>query len=201
MSIARRMRKVTTLFNKLCKSAKNHNLKDLSIDGEPGQRCRGFIRWIKALKDILQTHHKTLTVLSNYPTVPTKIDCITNEALGLFLHAHVSMNVKGVLVGTDPKNGLAILVWLQRMYASATMEDRVNALFYLNALQMHPKDTMNNFIMKFRCAIKAVIDVSQESNPPPTSFYLINLFLRKCLHMVPTGSDLRTTLLEDHRCI
>ena len=81
------------------------------------------------------------------------------------------------------------------------MEDRVNALFYLNALQMHPKDTMNNFIMKFRSAIKAVIDVSQESNPPPTDFYLINLFLRKCLHVVPTGSDLCTTLLEYHRCI
>ena len=81
------------------------------------------------------------------------------------------------------------------------MEDRVNTLFYLNALQMHPKDTMNNFIMKFRHAIKAVIDVSQESHPPPTDFYLINLFLRKCLHVVPTGSNLQTTLLEYHRRI
>ena len=110
MNIAKRMKKVTALFNKLCKSAKNHNLNDLSIDGEPGQQRGGFIRWIEALKDILRTHHKTLTVLSNYPTVPTKIDSITNEALGLFLHAHVCMNVKGVLVGTDPKDGLAILV-------------------------------------------------------------------------------------------
>ena len=66
---------------------------------------------------------------------------------------------------------------------------------------MHPKDTMTNFIMKFRRAIKAVIDVSQESNCPPTDFYLINLFLQKCLHVVPTGSDLRTTLLEYHRRI
>ena len=177
MNIAKQMRKIMALFNKLCKSAKNHNLKDLSIDGEPGQRRYEFIRWIEALKDILQTHHKTLTVLSNYPMVPTKIDSITNEALGLFLCAHVSASIKGVLVGTDPKSGLAILVRLQRMYASATMEDRVNALFYLIALQMHPKDTMNNFIMKFRRAIKAVVDVSQESHPPPTDFYLINLFL------------------------
>ena len=111
---------------------------------------------MEALKDILRTHHKTLTVLSDYPAIPTNIDSITNEALGLFLHAHVSANVKGVLVGTDPKDGLAILVQLQKMYASATVEDRVNALFYLDALQMHPKDTMNNFIMKFRHAIKAV---------------------------------------------
>ena len=150
------------------------------------------------MKDILQAHHKTLTVLNNYATIPSNIDCITNEALGFFLCAHVSANVKGVLVGTDPKDGLAILVQLQKMYASATMEDRVNALFYLNALQMHPKDTMNNFIMKFKHAIKAVVDVSQDSNLPPTDFYLFNLFLRNCLHVVPTGLDLRTMLLKYH---
>ena len=31
---------------------KNHNLKELSIDGKPGQCHRRFILWIESLKDI-----------------------------------------------------------------------------------------------------------------------------------------------------
>ena len=66
---------------------------------------------------------------------------------------------------------------------------------------MHPKDTINNFIIKFWKAMKAVNDLSDKENPPPTDFYLSNLFLRKCLQVAPVGSDLRKSLLDYHQII
>ena len=143
------MKKITIIFNKLCKAASNHNLKQLSIEGEPSQRRRNFVRWIESLKDILRTHHQTMQILQEYPILPTTLDDIPNEALGLFLRANISGQVKSILTGTSSENGLAILHRLQKMYASATMEDQASALCTLNALQMHPKDTINSFIFKF----------------------------------------------------
>ena len=63
-----------------------------------------------------------MQILQEYPILPTTLDDIPNEALGLFLRANISGQVKSILTGTSSENGLAILHRLQKMYASATME-------------------------------------------------------------------------------
>ena len=59
---------------------------------------------------------------------------------------------ENMLNGVNPKDGLGILRRLQEIYAPASMKDRNQALAYLNELQMHPKDTITNFIQKFQRA-------------------------------------------------
>ena len=121
---------------------------------------------------------------------------MTNQALGSFLHVYVSASVKNILSGTDPQDGLGILAHLQNLYAPATIHYRNEAQAHLNQLQMHPKDTITNFfVVKFRCEIKTLSDVSL-GMPIPTDYELINLFIQKCLNTIPQGSDLRNTILS-----
>ena len=105
-----------------------------------------------------------------------------------------------MLNGVNPKDGLGILRRLQEIYAPASMKDRNQALAYLNELQMHPKDTITNFIQKFQRALKTLADVSRHTTPPDES-EMMHLFVQKCLRTVSEGSDLRQTLLFYERIL
>ena len=80
------------------------------------------------------------------------------------------------------------------------MKDSNQALAYLNELQMHPKDTITNFIQKFQQALKTLADVSRHTMPPDES-EMTHLFVQKCLRTVSEGSDLRQTLLFYERIL
>ena len=131
---------------------------------------------------------------TKYPALPDHIPVTINEALGSFLHANVAHHVKNMLNDVDAKDGMGILLRIQEIYAPASTKDRNEALAYLNDLQMHPKDTITNFIQKFQRALKTLADVSI-GTPAPDPSHTINLFIQKCLRTVPEGSDLGQTLL------
>ena len=82
-----------------------------------------------------------------------------NKALGSFLRANIAHHVINMLNGVNPTDGLGILQRLQEIYAPALMKDRNQALAYLTELQMHPRDTITNFIQKFQQALKTLADV------------------------------------------
>ena len=94
----------------------------------------------------------------------------------------------------DAKDGMGILLRIQKIYAPASTKDSNEALAYLNDSQMHPKDTIINFIQKFQRALKTLADVSI-GIPAPDPSHTINLFIQKCLRTVLEGSDLKQTLL------
>ena len=187
-------KKYTKLFNKLCKSASHHKLQILKLDGTPKDKRRSTVLWIETIKDILSTDSKTSHILEHYPTLPNKLQSYVNKALGSFLRAQMAHHVKNMLSGVNEKDGLGILLRIQQIYAPASIKDRNNALTALNALQMHPKETVVNFVQRFRRALKQLQDVSQHIKPPPES-ELINLLIGKCLDAIPQGEDVRNTLL------
>ena len=86
------------------------------------------------------------------------------------------------------------------MYAHATIQDRNKAVADLTQLQMHPRDTIVMFVAKFRKAVKAIADVSM-GIPMPSDQELVNLFIQKCLEVVPEGTDIRSSLLDYQRAI
>ena len=65
--------------------------------------------WIENLQDVLRTNKRTNGLLDDYPNVPTKIPPLVNDALGSFLRAKLSHQIKGMLIGVDPKDGIGIL--------------------------------------------------------------------------------------------
>ena len=144
------------------------------------------------LSDVLQTNNSTAELLDDYPDLLNKIPSSVNKALGSFLRANVSHHVKNMLNGVNPKDGLGILRQLQEIYAPASTKHRNQALAYLIELQMHPKDTITNFIQKFQRALKTLADISRHMTPPDES-EMMHLFVQKCLRTVSEGSDLRQT--------
>lgn len=109
-------------------------------------------------------------------------------------------SIISVLAGIDQDGGIAMIHRLQQLYASATLEDKLRAQEYLQNLQMHPRELISSFITRFRRAIQNVYDASQNPEPIP-ELHLINLFLVKTLNTIPTGSDIRNTLLYYKRVI
>ena len=109
-------------------------------------------------------------------------------------------NVVTVLAGVRNDDGIGIILRLQKLYASTTMQDKLNAQEYLQNLQMHPRETISSFISRFHRAIQHIYDASSNPEPLP-EIYLINLFLVKTLHAVPASSDIRSTLLDYQRLI
>ena len=85
---------------------------------------------------------KTNGILDDYPNVPTDIPPLVNDALGSFLRAKLSHQIKGMLIGVDPKDGIGMLQRIQSMYAPASLQDRGRALSYLSELQIHPRDSI-----------------------------------------------------------
>ena len=187
-------KKYTILFNKLCKSATHHNLCHLKLDGDPTQRRRTTAYWLDTVKDVLRTSYKTNHILENYPNLPENIPKTTNRALGSFLRAYMSPSVKNIISGVSHQDGLGILSRLQTMYAPITNKDVNKAIDDLNLLQMHQKDSINNFIGKFRRSVKQLQEVCDPEDIP-SEYKLINLFLQKCLQIVPNGSDARQALI------
>ena len=61
----------------------------------------------------------------------------------------MSPSVKNIISGVSHQDGLGILTRLQTMYAPITNKDVNKAIDDLNLLQMHQKDSINNFIGKF----------------------------------------------------
>ena len=177
-------------YNKFCKAPSHHNLVPLRLEGEPSDKRTATNTWIETIQDVLQTNSKTNGILDDYPVLPDNIPTTVNEALGSFLRANVAHHVKNMLNDVDAKDGMGILLRIQEIYAPASTKDRNEALAYLNDLQMHPKDTITNFIQKFQRALKILADVSI-GTPTPDLSHTINLFIQKCLRTVPEGSDLR----------
>ena len=175
-------------------------MKTLKLEGTPEQRRRRVTCWIEVIKDVLRTNHKTAGVLVKYPQLPESINKVTNRALGAFLRAYVAQHVKDILNGIDAQDGLEILRQLQNMYAHATIQDRNKAVADLTQLQMHPRDTIIVFVAKFRKAVKAIADVSM-GIPMPSDQELVNLFIQKCLEVVPEGTAIRSSLLDYQRAI
>ena len=124
----------------------------------------------------------------------------TNQALGSFLRANVAAHVKNILADTNPKDGFGILRRLQEIYAPASIKDHNKAITYLQQLQMHPKDTITNFVTKYNRALKTLADVSI-GFAPPSEYDRINMFIQKCLNTITEGSDIRLTLLHYERII
>ena len=89
---------------------------------------------VKKLADTLQMHYKTSDILSNYPRLPTNIDSTTNKALASLLRAYMAPNVVTVLAGVRNDDGIGIILRLQKLYASTTMQDKLNAQEYLQTL-------------------------------------------------------------------
>ena len=187
-------KKYIKLFNKLCKSAHHHKLKALRLEGTPKEKRKATVLWIETIKDILSTDSQTADILEGYPSLPTHLPSYVNKALGSFLRAQMAYHVKNMLSGVNSKDGLGILQRIQEIYAPASIKDRNNALAALNALQMHPKETIMNFVQRFRKALRELQNVSQHIKPPPEN-ELISLLLGKCLESVPAGADVRNTLL------
>ena len=121
-------------------AAHHHKLKALRLEGDPKSKQTATILWIETIKDVLRTNNSTAELLDEYPDLPNKILSSVNKALGSFQRANVAHHFKNMLNGVNPKNGLGILRRLQEIYAPA----------YVNELQMHPKDTITNFIQKFQ---------------------------------------------------
>ena len=108
--------------------------------------------------------------------------------------------MKNILADTNPKDGLGILWHLQEIYTPVSIKDHNQAITYLQQLQMHPKDTITNFITKYNGALKTLADVSI-GFPPPSEYSQINMFIQKCLNTISEGSDIRQTLLNYERII
>ena len=184
----------TKLFNKLCKAAKNHKLSNMSKMGtDPIQNRIFFTEWIDTLKDVFNTHHRTMTILDNFPTIP-KIPSLVNKVIAGFLRAHMNFRVKHLLGATNLEDGIGIIHRLQQLFAPATAEDRMNALNHLHQLQMNPRETISEFVKKFRKALTLLSHVSC-GNPLPNEFEQVSLFLQKLLDKLPSG-DIRSTALR-----
>ena len=85
------------LFNKLCKSANHHKLPLLRVEGDATRRRIKVTHWLNVVKNILNTHYKTTHILRNMPTLPSSLEEVTNQALGLFLRANISTYVQNML--------------------------------------------------------------------------------------------------------
>ena len=94
-------------------------------------------------------HYKNSDILSHYPQLPTNIDPTTNRALASLLRAYMAPNVVTVLAGVKNDDGIGIILRLQKLYASTTMQDKLNAQEYLQNLQIHPRETISSFISRF----------------------------------------------------
>ena len=153
-----------------------------------------------SVRDVLRTNKRTNGLLDDYPNVPTNVPPLVNDALGSFLRAKLSHQIKGMLIGVDPKDGVGILPRIQSMYAPASLQDRGRALTHLSELQMNSRDSIASFIRKFRKALKAVSDVSL-GHKPQDPVEIAELFIRKCLRGVDKGSDERNVLLFYQRVL
>ena len=78
---AKKHKYYTLLFNKLCKAAKNHRLGNMSkLGSNPVQNRIFFTEWIDTLKDVFNTHHRTMTILDDFPHIP-KVSSIVNKVM------------------------------------------------------------------------------------------------------------------------
>ena len=187
----------TTLFNKLCKAAKNHRLGNMSKLGtNPIDNRIFFTEWIDTLKDVFNTHHRTMTILDDFPNIP-QVPSLINKVIAGFLRAHMNFRIKHLLGATDMEDGVGIIRRLQQLFAPATPEDRMNAVQHLHQLQMNsPREPINDFVKRFRRALNLLTHVSC-GQPLPNEFEQVSLFLQKLLAKLPDG-DLRATALRHH---
>ena len=90
--------------------------------------------WIEGIQDVLCTNQRTNGILDDYPNVPTDLPPLVNDALGCFLLATISHQIKSMLSDIDAKDGIGILKRIQSTYAPASLEDRRRALTTLSKL-------------------------------------------------------------------
>ena len=136
------------MFNKLCKAAAHFKLESPRLDGKPSEMRQATNKWIELIQVFLCTNNKTNGLLDDHPDFPKDIPPIINEALGSFLHAKMSHQIKSMLGGVlNTKDGVGILKRVQATYATASLKDRGRT--HLGELQMPPKDTISSFIRKF----------------------------------------------------
>ena len=105
----RKQRAYTKLFDKLCKAAHHHKLKDLRLEGDPKSKQTATILWIETIEYVLRTNNSTADLLDDYPNLPKKIPSTVNKPFGSFLRANVAHHVKNMLNSVNPKDGHGIL--------------------------------------------------------------------------------------------
>ena len=104
-----------------------------------------FTEWIDTLKDVFNTHHRTMTILDDFPHIP-RVSSIVNKVISGFLRAHMNYKIKHLLGATDLEDGIGIIHRLQQLFAPATPEDRMNAVQHLHQLQMQPRQSISEFV-------------------------------------------------------
>ena len=118
----------------------------LRQEGKPEEMREITNTWIEGIQDVLCTNKRTNGILDDYPNVPTDLPPLVNDALGSFLRAKISHQIKSMLSDIDAKDGIGILKRIQSTYAPASLEDRGRALTTLSELQMHPRESILGFI-------------------------------------------------------
>ena len=97
------------MFNKLCKAAAHHKLPKLQQEGKPEEMREVTNTWIEGIQDVLCTNKRKNGILDDYPNVPTDLPPLVNDALGSFLRAKISHQIKSMLSDIDMKDGIGIL--------------------------------------------------------------------------------------------
>ncbi len=182
-------KKVSKLLTRLSKAATLFQLSKLKTDNNPRTWRDHYLAWIECLRDVLRTQHETIRLLDKYPKLPAIIKPTTNQALGNFFRAYSTPEVKSMLNGIDPSNGLLILEQLQQISASVTTTDRMIAYQRWFDLAMHTRESILGFIRRHRKTLQALADVSLDYDLP-TEFEQMQVFLRKVTTSNPNNSDL-----------
>ena len=77
------------------------------LGSNPIQNRLFFTEWIGTLKDVFNTHHRTMTILDNFPHIST-VPSIVNKVIAGFLRAHMNYKIKHLLGATDLEDGIGI---------------------------------------------------------------------------------------------
>ena len=88
------MSAASDLFKKLVKAASTYDVKKLHYVDKPKQRRSTFLDWIHSMADMTFTQPATLTVLQDYPVLPTNVHPDINMVLSQLFRVYLARNVK-----------------------------------------------------------------------------------------------------------
>ena len=131
-----------------------------------------FIEWIDTLRDVFNTHRKTMTISDNFLQVP-QVPTLINKVIAGFLRAHMNYKIKHL---TDLEDGVGILTRLQQLFAPATPEDRMKTIQDVHKLKMKPRQQLSELIKEIRQSLTQLTHISC-GQPLPTEFEQVSLFL------------------------
>lgn len=152
---------MTKLTASLTKTVTPFNLVRLRADHNTW--CDTFLTFKNSLEDVMSQHAETAHIMFDYPELPKRLSSVTNEALSAFLYANMAGNVKNLMSSIDRGDGLNLLKRLQTMYASATPADRSRAYQQLHELKMHPSESAQAFISRFRGCIQVLLNTTMKN--------------------------------------